>query len=182
MALPSSGQISMDDIRVELGVPTQTPFGLDEARDGDYGAINPCSTYKPPSTGQISLSDWYGYNHTQACAATLSWSYTESSANGMMSIYLNSVLYIQSTTTGNGTFSVNEDDTIYVVMDILSACGGGTSYGNIYTVSNKYQLEDVGCEQNDTVTFTSGTYTVVAGDLGNTITLDGYASCNSGCL
>jgi len=67
MSLPSSGQISMDDIRIELGVPTQTPFGLDEARDGDYGAINPCSTYKPPSTGQISLSDWYGYNHTQAC-------------------------------------------------------------------------------------------------------------------
>lgn len=67
MALPSSGQISMNDIRIELGVPTQTPFGLNEARSGTYGAINPCSTYKPPATGQISLSDWYGYNHTQAC-------------------------------------------------------------------------------------------------------------------
>ena len=67
MALPSSGQISMDDIRIELGVPTQSPFGLNEARSGTYAAINPCSTYKPPATGQISLSDWYGYNHTQAC-------------------------------------------------------------------------------------------------------------------
>jgi len=67
MALPGSGTISMDMIRIELGVPTQTPFGLGEAREGQYGAINPCSTYKPPSTGTISLSDWYGYNHTQAC-------------------------------------------------------------------------------------------------------------------
>jgi hypothetical protein len=67
MALPASGQISMDDIRIELGVPTQSPFGLNEARSGTYSTINPCSTNKPPSTGQISLSDWYGYNHTQAC-------------------------------------------------------------------------------------------------------------------
>jgi hypothetical protein len=70
MALPSSGQISMDDIRVELGVPTQSPFSLDAARAGTYVTINPCSTYKPPSTGQISLSDWYGYNQTQSCGPT----------------------------------------------------------------------------------------------------------------
>ena len=67
MALPSSGQISMNDIRIELGVPSQSPFGLNEARNGTYVALNTCSTYKPPSTGQVSLSDWYGYNHTQAC-------------------------------------------------------------------------------------------------------------------
>ena len=71
MALPASGQISMNDIQNELGIsegdPGFTDFGLDQARDGDYGAINPCSTYKPPATGQISLSDWYGYNHTQEC-------------------------------------------------------------------------------------------------------------------
>ena len=40
MALPASGQISMDDIRVELGVPTQSPFGLNEARSGTYVALN----------------------------------------------------------------------------------------------------------------------------------------------
>ena len=67
MALPGSGTISMDMIRIELGVPTQTPFGLGEAREGQYGAINPCSTYKPPSSGTGSLSDWWGYDHTQAC-------------------------------------------------------------------------------------------------------------------
>ena len=67
MALPSSGQISMDQIRVELGIPTQSPFGLDEARNGTYVALNPCSTYSPPSSGQVSLSSWYGYDHTEPC-------------------------------------------------------------------------------------------------------------------
>tara|TARA_R110000868_G_scaffold5322_1_gene32546 strand:- start:707 stop:985 length:279 start_codon:yes stop_codon:yes gene_type:complete len=67
MALSSSGQISMDDIRIELGVPTQSPFGLNEARNGTYVAINACSTYKPPSSGQVSLASWYGYSQTQIC-------------------------------------------------------------------------------------------------------------------
>jgi hypothetical protein len=67
MALPSSGTITMDMIRIELGVPAQSPFGLNEARSGTYATINPCSTYKPPSSGQISLTDWYGYDQSQSC-------------------------------------------------------------------------------------------------------------------
>ena len=62
MALPLSGQISMDDIRVELGVPTQSPFGLNEARDGTYVALNQNSPTLPPSSGTVSLSDWYSYD------------------------------------------------------------------------------------------------------------------------
>ena len=61
MALPASGQISMDDIRVELGVPTQSPFGINEAGLGTYVSINQFSPSKPPSSGQVSLSDWYSY-------------------------------------------------------------------------------------------------------------------------
>lgn len=51
----------MNDIRVELGVPSQSPFGLNEARNGTYVALNSYSPTSPPSTGQVSLSDWYGY-------------------------------------------------------------------------------------------------------------------------
>ena len=61
MALPASGQISMNDIRVELGVPSQSPFGINEARLGTYVAINQFSPSKPPSSGQVSLSSWYSY-------------------------------------------------------------------------------------------------------------------------
>ena len=51
----------MDDIRVELGVPTQSPFGINEARLGTYVSINQFSPSKPPSSGQVSLSSWYSY-------------------------------------------------------------------------------------------------------------------------
>jgi hypothetical protein len=61
MALPSSGQISMDDIRAELGVPSQSPFSMNTARQGGYVAINQFSPSIPPFSGQVSLSDWYNY-------------------------------------------------------------------------------------------------------------------------
>lgn len=64
MALPSSGIISMNDIRVELGVPSQAPFGLNEARSGTYVTLNTGSPTLPPSTGQVSLSSWYSYSQT----------------------------------------------------------------------------------------------------------------------
>lgn len=65
MALPSSGQISMDDIRVELGVPTQSPFSLNTARQGGYVTLNFFSPTQPPYSGQVALSDWYSY--CQSC-------------------------------------------------------------------------------------------------------------------
>lgn len=62
--LPTSGQITMDMIRAELGVPSQTNFTLDNARDGVYAALNPYSPYLPPTSGQVKITDWYGYCHT----------------------------------------------------------------------------------------------------------------------
>ena len=61
MALPASGQISMDNIRVELGVPSQSPFGINEARSGTYVTLNQFSPTLPPASGQVSLSSWYSY-------------------------------------------------------------------------------------------------------------------------
>ena len=65
MALPGSGTISMNDIRIELGVPSQAPFSLDTARAGGYVALNPYSPTLPPSTGTVSLASWYSY--CQSC-------------------------------------------------------------------------------------------------------------------
>jgi len=62
--LPTSGQITMDMIRAELGVPSQANFSLDNARDGVYAPLNPYSPYLPPLSGQVKVSDWYGYCHT----------------------------------------------------------------------------------------------------------------------
>lgn len=64
MALPASGQISMNDIRIELGLPSQAPFNIDDARKGAYVPLNPYSPSLPPATGAVSLASWYSYCHT----------------------------------------------------------------------------------------------------------------------
>lgn len=64
MALPSSGTISMNSIRTELGISGQAPFSMDSARSGVYVLLNPYSPSLPPATGQVSLSSWYSYCHT----------------------------------------------------------------------------------------------------------------------
>ncbi len=64
MPLPSSGTISFQDIKNELGIPNQSPFSMITAAQGGYVAINQNSPLKPRSTPPFSIHDWYGYNHT----------------------------------------------------------------------------------------------------------------------
>lgn len=66
MALPSSGTLGMNQIRVELGIPSQAPFSLDTAENEGYVALNQCSPSRPLSTNPAKISEWYGYNHTAA--------------------------------------------------------------------------------------------------------------------
>jgi hypothetical protein len=62
MALPSSGPISLGDIRTELGSLLNN-FSLEGAENGDYGAINQNSADKPTGSAPYAVSEWYGYNH-----------------------------------------------------------------------------------------------------------------------
>jgi photosystem II stability/assembly factor-like uncharacterized protein len=68
MSLPSSGTISMDMIRAELGVPSQSPFSLNTARSGGYVPINYFAPSYPPNSGEVSLASWY--NYCQNCGFT----------------------------------------------------------------------------------------------------------------
>ena len=67
MALQTSGTISMSQVNTELGRSASANISLDTAENGGYAAINNCSTYRPSSTNPAKISEWYGYNHTQAC-------------------------------------------------------------------------------------------------------------------
>jgi hypothetical protein len=78
MALPTTGSLSFNDIRIELDVPSQSPFGLDEAENGTYATINQCSAQKPSATNPAEVLEWYGYNHT--ANATVFLTNTEGSA------------------------------------------------------------------------------------------------------
>ena len=67
MALPSSGTLSMNDIRVELGIPTQSPFSLSGATMGAYVPLNNCSPFRPNQTTPYQISEWYSYCHSCVC-------------------------------------------------------------------------------------------------------------------
>lgn len=71
MALPSSGQVSFNDIRVELGVPSQEPVSIDAAENGTYATINQCSAQKPSATNPASVQEWWGYDHTATASIFL---------------------------------------------------------------------------------------------------------------
>jgi hypothetical protein len=92
MALPSSGTISMDMIRAELGVPSQSPFSLDTARAGGYVALNTLSPTTPPAMGTISLADWYGY-----CQTCQTYSFSYATTEGVACINNDPITIISST-------------------------------------------------------------------------------------
>jgi hypothetical protein len=53
---------------------------------------------------------------------------------------------------------------------------------NAYTLSNKSILVDAACDCELTATIFTSVYTVVSGDIGNTINLSARAECSSGCV
>ena len=181
MALPGSSTISFADINTELGRSSSAEIEIPLAENGFYVAINQTSTSKPNGSTPNAINEWYSYNHT---AIGFTWTYTETGgANGEMRIYVNSVVVETRTNTSSGTYTgLESGDTIYVVIELLSSCSGNDDVGNVYTQSNKGALEDADCFTASTGTLTTATYTVVAGDVGTTITLDTYASCEAACL
>jgi len=71
MAIPTTGPVSASDINVELDRTSTSQISLDDARSGVYSTINNASSNKPPSTGEISYSDWHGYDHDATSGPTL---------------------------------------------------------------------------------------------------------------
>jgi hypothetical protein len=118
---------------------------------------------------------------TAAPSATLNWSYTETGgANGTMDLYINGFAVESRSSTSSGTRTVYVGDTIYVDLQIVTACGSPDTYANVYTLGNI--IGDSNCANNAGVSLTTSTYTVVSGDIGSTLTLNTFASCDGGCI
>lgn len=66
MVLPATGtEISFNQIRIELGVSTQAPFGIRNAENDEYRIIQNCSTPFPSNVIPASISEWWSYDDTQ---------------------------------------------------------------------------------------------------------------------
>jgi hypothetical protein len=129
------------------------------------GSTAPVTGSAPPATG----------------SADLDWSYSETGgANGTMDLYVNGFAVESRSSTSSGTYLVYPGDTIYVELQIVTACGPGDTYANIEVNGNI--ISDADCANNAGVSLTTSTYTVVSGDIGSTLTLNTFASCDGGCL
>jgi hypothetical protein len=114
-------------------------------------------------------------------SADLDWSYSETGgANGEMKLYVNLVAVETHTSTAAGTYLVYPGDTISLEVEILTPCGAPDTYANVEVNGNI--ITDIACANNAGVSLTTGTYTVVSGDIGSTLITNAFASCDGGCL
>lgn len=104
MALPSSGEIKMSQINLELGRSGSAQISLNSAEDGGYAAINQCSASHPNPNNPSTLSEWYGYNHSASCS-------------GLPSIYIDIYVY------------VNQGGISYFQARASQSCGGNLING-----------------------------------------------------
>lgn len=124
MALPSSGFISFDMIKAELGIPNQSPFSMITAAQGGYVAINQNSPSKPSTTAPFSIQDWYGYDHSAVSITKLYFTFSKglSTNCGVGNVYINNTL-IQGTSVEQTTqtLNINVGDSFYAQSVICNA-------------------------------------------------------------
>lgn len=125
-----------------------------------------------------SYSDSYYYVSASApSTANLAWNFTVGGASSQMDLYVNGNIVESRTTTSNGNYTVNQGDTINMDLGAGGCSGGGSDYADIYTTGI---IIDSACN-NGSVTLLTPTYTVVSGDLGNTLTFNAFTDCQGGC-
>jgi uncharacterized repeat protein (TIGR01451 family) len=66
MALPLSGDLSFNQIGIEIQRADGAILDIKDAELGVYVPLNVYSTYRPDGVVPCSVSEWYGYNHTQS--------------------------------------------------------------------------------------------------------------------
>lgn len=158
MALPSSGQISMGDINVELGRSRTSQISLDAAENGSYGAINGCSPVVPSSGNPARMSEWRGYNHSFACcnAPSISLNSKSSSSISVNISYSNcQATHLEYSSNGGGSWTSDSGgctsprsigslsaSTTYLVRVRITCTStqNYSGYSNILTVTT-----DAGC-------------------------------------
>ena len=157
MALTSSGQISMSDIRTELSDSGE--ISLKEASDGTIATINTNngSGYRPDGSTPHSMSEFYAYNHTND--NTTSWSSVPgdfsmavSAVSGPSSLTANKTIQLTNA-SGDTTIQCSSDEVggfLRVAASTSSTPSSGHATtatitvpdGNFVTIFLQFQLLD----------------------------------------
>jgi hypothetical protein len=162
-------------------LPESLPFIEDAQPVVPTTTTTTSTTTTSTTTSTTTTSTTTSTTTTTSGGATLAWSYSETGgANGTMDLYINGFAVESRSSTASGTETVYVGDTIYVELQIVTPCGSPDTYANVYTTGNI--LNDANCANNAGVSLTTGTYTVVSGDIGSTLTLNTFASCDGACI
>jgi hypothetical protein len=149
MALPASGQISINDINVEFGRSgTTANSSLEDLSDGTVATINTAnaSADRPDGSAPHSMTEFYSYDHD---LASTSWSsppadFTMSGVNGGTEI---SGLKTISLTGGSGNTTISRTTT---GSPAITFQGAFSTSGDPGTGANFFNLPEI-------IAHTSGT-------------------------
>lgn len=117
---------------------------------------------------------------TTSSTTELDWSFTEiGGANGTIDIYVNGSAVISESTNASGIWTgLVVGDEIYYDINVTGCNTSPNTFANAYGIGI---VTDAACDEN--VTFlSSAVYIVQPGDIGTTLSLDLYASCNAACI
>ena len=154
-----------------------------------YGSTPLTAGYYYAAGSITGINDWFqvssagvvvalGVCVSPPTTASLAWTFSETGGStGNMDLYVNGSIVESRSTTSSGTYTVSLGDTINVEIN-SSGCGGINNTANAYCIGI---IADAACAITSTNLFTA-VYTVVSGDLGTTLNLDTFASCDGGCI
>ena len=149
MALPASGEVSINDINVEFGRSgTTANSSLEDLSDGTVATINTAnaSSDRPDGSAPHSMSEFYSYDHD---AASTSWSsppadFTMTGVDGGTQI---SALKTISLSGGSGNTTISRTTT---GGPVITFQGAFSTSGDPGTGATFYNLPE-------TIAHTSGT-------------------------
>jgi hypothetical protein len=169
MAIPSTGQIAMSAINVELGRSSTAFISLDAAENGTYATINVNSTFRPNGANPAAMSEWRKYNHSAVplvTSQTIYWEHFRGGpTGGAMRIYKNGALVVNEPAAlpqvKIGDFTANPGDTILVqVFEALKT----NDFCEINVSSSDYNYNDMQYDSDMSLTFIvqelDGTYLI----------------------
>jgi hypothetical protein len=148
----------------------------------DYGGCcysnYPCTTSTTTTLPQCNYNGLTVVCNTPVGYATLEWSFLLGSGSvGSMELYVNGSVIESRSFSSNGTWNVGVGDQIYAEV-FSSGCDSFATKANAYTFGI---IADAACGDGSVI-LTTGTYTVTAGDIGNTLIFQTFSACENACL
>lgn len=167
----------------EIPTPTPTPTPTNTPTPTPTSTPTPTPTGPTPTPTPTPTATPTPTPTPTGGTANLDWSFTEGTggSQGTMDLYVNGSIVESRSSTSSGTYLVYVGDTINVQVT-CDACAEPNNFSNAYSISNKPILTDAACGNSTSCSIFTAVYTVVAGDVGNTITLNTFAACDSGCI